>query len=244
MSIDVDAALYCAPVPDIPRRRPRTNAPGRGGDTRARIAAAALALFNARGSHAVSTRHVATRLGISPGNLYYHFGNKEEIVLHLYAGLEADIAAILEPGAAGGRSFDEVLAYLDAIFAHLWAYRFFYRESNALLRDVPGLAPRYRALASGTIARTRALFADMVERGWMEASEGDLDLLAANAWIVLTQWFAHLQVLDGRRTLRAADVHAGIRHLVALVRPLLRAPQRRRVEHLLGPPARAPRGRN
>ena len=58
-------------------------------DTRDRILDAALALFNADGSHAVSTRHIAARLEISPGNLYYHFANKEEIVLCLYERIEA-----------------------------------------------------------------------------------------------------------------------------------------------------------
>src|SRR5512137_3067511 len=66
-------------------------------DTRERILDAALVLFNADGSHAVSTRHIAARLGISPGNLYYHFGNKEEIVLCLYERIEHALDALLAP---------------------------------------------------------------------------------------------------------------------------------------------------
>ncbi|HEX5648675.1 MAG TPA: TetR/AcrR family transcriptional regulator, partial [Steroidobacteraceae bacterium] len=198
-----------------------------------RIADAALALFNAAGTHAVSTRHVAARLGISPGNLYYHFGNKEEIVLHLYERLESRLEGILAPTPGGARTFDDVLAYLDAIFAHLWEFRFFYRDLNALLREVPGLEDRYRGLAGRVTSQARAIFSGMVAQGWMDASDEQLDLLSTNAWIVLTQWFTHRQVVDRRRTIRSSDIREGIRHLVALFSPLLRAPQRRRVRRLL-----------
>jgi AcrR family transcriptional regulator len=205
-----------------------------GQDTRARIVDAALALFNAEGSHAVSTRHIAARLGISTGNLYYHFGNKEEIVLALYERIETRLGEILAPPPVGSpRTFDEVLGYLDAIFAHLWQFRFFYRDLNALLRDVPGLKERYRQFAELVLGSSRAIFDSMVEQGWMEASEDQLDLLSTNAWIVTTQWFTHRQVVERRRTIQAADIRDGIRHLAALFSPLLRPRQRRQLQRLL-----------
>jgi AcrR family transcriptional regulator len=215
----------------VPRTRtsPRADAP----DTRDRIVDAALVLFNADGSHAVSTRHIAARLGISPGNLYYHFGNKEEIVLALYERIEAELEGILTPGEGSARSFDQVLGYLDAIFTHLWEFRFFYRDLNSLLRDVPGLKERYRDLAERVLQRSRAIFRAMVEQGWMDATDEHIDLLATNSWILLTQWFTHRQVVERRRTIQSADIREGIRHLVSLYSPLLRPPQRRQMQRLL-----------
>jgi AcrR family transcriptional regulator len=213
------------------RLRPQTAAPV---DTRERILGAALALFNAEGSHAVSTRHIATRLGISPGNLYYHFRNKEEIVLCLYERIEQTLLEMLAPAQPQPvRTFDDVLGYLDAIFAHLWEFRFFYRDLNSLLRDVPGLKERYRSLAERAQAGARGIFSTMVEAGWMDASDDHLDMLATNAWIVLTQWFTHRQVVDRRRTIQSADIREGIRHLVALFSPLLQPPQRRQLQRAL-----------
>jgi AcrR family transcriptional regulator len=206
-------------------------------DTRTRIADAALALFNAEGTHAVSTRHVASKLQISPGNLYYHFGNKEEIVLALYERIEAQLLGIVVPLQGPSPSFDEVLRYLDRIFAHLWEYRFFYRDLTALLQDVPGLKERYRLLAERVQANSRLLFKSLVEEGWMDATDEQIELLAANAWIVLSQWFTYWQVVSRRKTIQSADIHEGIRHLVALFSPLLKPPQRRQVQKLLDRPA-------
>ena len=54
---------------------------------RERIVDTALQLFNERGSATVSTNHIAAAARISPGNLYYHFRNKEEIVRALFERL-------------------------------------------------------------------------------------------------------------------------------------------------------------
>lgn len=211
-------------------RRSRHPAPR---DTRDRISDAALSLFNADGSHAVSTRHVAAKLGISPGNLYYHFANKEEIVLELYGRIEAQLLGIVAPLQDPAPAFEDALAYLDRIFGHLWDFRFFYRDLTTLLQEVPGLKERYRDLSERVRANARRIFASMVEAGWMTASDEQIDLLATNAWIVLSHWFTHWQVTARRKSLRSADIHEGIRHLVALFSPLLKAPQRRQVQILL-----------
>jgi AcrR family transcriptional regulator len=207
-------------------------------DTPDRILEAALALFNAEGSHAVSTRHIAAKLEISPGNLYYHFANKEEIVLRLHERIETQLMATLAPRGDRPQTFETILQYLDDIFGHMWDFRFFYCDVNALLREVPGLKERYRDLAERVRTRSRAIFDSMVESGWMDASPEQLDLLTTNAWIVLTQWFTHRQVIERRRTIQSSDIREGIRHLVALFSPLLKPPQRRQVERLMAPAAR------
>lgn len=54
---------------------------------RERILDVALRLFNERGTAAVSTNHIAAAASVSPGNLYYHFQNKEEVIRALFERL-------------------------------------------------------------------------------------------------------------------------------------------------------------
>jgi AcrR family transcriptional regulator len=201
--------------------------------TRERILAASLELFNEQGTPAVSTRHIAAAIGISPGNLYYHFGNKEEIVLCLYEEMEHDLSTILKPPSSQLGSFDDVLAYLDRLFAHLWKYRYFYRDLNLLIDTVTGLQDRYRLLAERTRANSHAIFAAMVASGWMRATERQIEVMTTNAWILMTHWLPYRQVIERRRTIRATDIADGVVHLVALFEPFLEAPQQRQLRRLL-----------
>jgi AcrR family transcriptional regulator len=233
------ARILCAAkrheLPDTfsPGMTKRKSAPAPSTGTRERILDAALSMFNSEGVHAVTTRHVAAHLGISPGNLYYHFANKEEIVLGLYDRIEAQLLATIAPPQGPVRSFDDVIAYLDRIFGHLWEFRFFYRDLTTLLADVPGLKERYRGLAERAQSSARGIFESMVAAGWLEAAPEEIDLLATNAWILLSHWFTHWQVAARRRSIQSSDINDGIRHLVALFSPRLTAAHRRQVQRYI-----------
>jgi len=93
----------------------------------------ALNLFNEQGSHTVTTNHIAKAMGISPGNLYYHFKNKEHIIRELLARLIKGFDSIVNIQAEVNSVPEFVTEIISAASRLIFAYRFIYRELAALL---------------------------------------------------------------------------------------------------------------
>src|SRR5690554_7501702 len=64
--------------------------------TKDKILSASLTLFNELGERNVTTNHIAAHLNMSPGNLYYHFRNKQMIIHALFDQYQAIIMDILD----------------------------------------------------------------------------------------------------------------------------------------------------
>src|SRR3982751_3436190 len=96
--------------------------------TRERIVETALQLFNRFGEPHITTADIADEMNISPGNLYYHFRNKDEIIGALYAALERRIAPLLAVPPDRPPGIEDVWLLLHLLFEQMWEYRFFYRD--------------------------------------------------------------------------------------------------------------------
>lgn len=182
--------------------------------TRERILDAALELFNRSGSATVTTNHIAAHAGISPGNLYYWFRDKDEIVRELYARLVLEYETIWAAGV--GESVElsplELLEQLAGGAELARKYAFFARDLLGLLHRDPVLAAEYAAV------RTRRLGAfSSVARRWRAdgiirpIGDEDLEDLVQAVWILAEMWFAfrELDVPDP-----AADDGANILRVV------------------------------
>jgi AcrR family transcriptional regulator len=72
-------------------------------------------------------------MGISPGNLYYHFHNKDEIIESLFADFERDIEDTLAAPTRRAPNVEDIWLFLHLIFESIWKFRFLYRDINELL---------------------------------------------------------------------------------------------------------------
>ena len=187
--------------------------------TRDRVLSAALELFNERGSGAVTTNHVAARAGISPGNLYYWFGDKDEIVRELYAQFVAAYEQLWGVGESDPLDLtpDEVFSRLADGAALSGRYAFLARDLLGLLHADPVLAEEYRAVRERRIAEFTGLAQAWRARGLMrQLDDATVADLVQALWVIAETWLAFGELAGSY-----ADSEHGTRLLRVVLQPYL-----------------------
>ncbi|OQR30722.1 TetR family transcriptional regulator [Pseudomonas sp. T] len=186
-------------------------------NTRDRIAQASLELFNAQGERSVTTNHIAAHLGISPGNLYYHYRNKQVIIAQLFAEYESHVDQFLHLPEGRALTVEDKTFYLEALLAAMWHYRFLHRDLEHLLDSDPELAAGYRAFARRAMDNAKAIYRGFVDAGILQMDEPQLEALTLNAWIILTSWVRYLcTTREVANDLSEALMRRGIYQVLAL----------------------------
>ena len=108
--------------------------------TRDLILDVALVLLNERGESSVTSVDLAHEMNISPGNLYYHFKGKEQVVEELYAQYHARILLALQEITSQAKGdAKETLAALTVISDILQQFKFFSHDLRGIHERYPSL---------------------------------------------------------------------------------------------------------
>ena len=199
--------------------------------TRARILTESLRLFNELGEARVTTGMVAESLNMSPGNLYYHFRNKDQIIEELFGRFEERID--VQPGSspAGPEAIEDLWLYLHLMLESIWDYRFLYRNLDDLLARNRRLREHFNRIIERKLEAVVALCEGLVRTRAMRARPEEIRTLARNVLVVATYWL-NFRSLQGRRGPAGADLGQGAFQVMALVAPYLLGQAREHLDHL------------
>lgn len=161
--------------------------------TKDKILKASLELFNEQGERNVSTNHIAAKLGISPGNLYYHFRNKQQIVYQLFLQYESEVQGFMGVPEDRTVTFQDKVKYLEEILESMWEYRFLHRDLQHILQEDENMRLAYRGFSSRTVKDGRLILEKMAESGILNANPEQLDALILNIWMIVVSWSSFLQ---------------------------------------------------
>ncbi|MBW3141212.1 TetR/AcrR family transcriptional regulator [Ferrimonas balearica] len=200
--------------------------------TKDRIIEASCELFNEHGERAVTTNHIAAHLGISPGNLYYHFRNKEQIIRALFAQYEAYLEEAYGP-VEDQTAFGIMQRYLDGMFQGMWRFRFLYASLPEILARDPELHKRYLQAHNKVLATASDALRVLVAQGVMTIDEDYLEEFAEGIKMVVTFWISHLytQALD--KPITEQGVSQGMLQILALFHGYIAEPVRPDFERLV-----------
>lgn len=182
-----------------------------------RILNASIDLFNQSGTVAVTTNHIAKHLGISPGNLYFHFSGKEEIIRNLYERMCRETYEVWsEKDAETSRSPEQ---FVERAFEVFYKYRFFHREMYHLRRNDPALTAIWKKHLAKTQRLMFAQYAHWVRLGAMKPMRDKRELQFIADTVLITS-NAFLNFFESeQKPARNRSVRAGIEYVLKLLQP-------------------------
>ena len=192
--------------------------------TRQRILDASLAMFNAQGEPNVTTNHIADELEISPGNLYYHFRNKDDIIEQLFGGYEQrmDTALTVPSGRLPG--LEDVWLQLHLVFECIWDYRFLYRDLVDILTRNRRLRMRFARILKRADEQAHQVMRGLVQAGVMRASADEVDAASTNILVIATFWLNYAAARGDKD--ERTSIRDGIVQVMMLIAPFLRDAER------------------
>ena len=204
--------------------------------TAERIVASALGLFNRFGEPNVAATMVAADLGISPGNLYYHYPGKEDIVNHLFGQYLNDLQALL-PASQDVKDLEDAWFFMHSLFELVWRYRFLYRDLNDLLSKYRQLEQQVKQVLANKHAAFLTLLKCMTDQGLLTQNATERDSSATQMLVMLTWWLSYEYVRDPRHALEDANAQGGVsrgaQQVLGLLLPYLQAQPKAQLTALL-----------
>lgn len=202
--------------------------------TRERILQTSLQLFNEHGEPHITTNHIADEMDISPGNLYYHFRNKDEIIYFLFLRFEQQISEALQVPQSRELNMEDMWLYLHLIFESIWQYRFLYRDLENILSRSRKLRLRFKRVLDRKIKTAIAICEGLVKTGVMRADSEEIQALANNITVVATYWVNFFNIRHDHSGSNHSDNNLGhgVYQVMALVLPFLRDDMRQLLHKL------------
>lgn len=198
------------------------------GATRQRLIQASIELFNRYGVPNVSLTQIAAAVGISQGNLTYHFKRRDDLVYATFEVLEQRMSAVLfreitvaPPDLQNAEDAADVLLRIVRTF---WEFRFLFNSLTFLLAEDTRLREAYFAFqerAQAGIAETNHI---VMRSGVLLPMQkhNTLRLLADNVWTQWLGWLRMQQIHNPEAVLPDGDaLYDCVLHHWSLMRPYL-----------------------
>lgn len=158
--------------------------------TKEKILAKALQQFNEEGTEIITTRHIAKALGISQGNLHYHYPTKDMVILMLFQQFLNAYEALLQQEISALKSKAAFQQQLQNKLTVMHTYRFLLKDNALIWRRLPNIKVALLALFEREkdqfVAASKQGLADGLFRKTID--ENTLENMANTYLFQLTAW--------------------------------------------------------
>ena len=156
----------------------------------------AVQLFNQHGVQSITSRQIATEMGISYGNVDYHYKNKEEVLLAIYKQMRNEMSSTY----LSRKEYSTSLEYFHRLLIRLEAFQLKYRFFNLDVLEISRSFPKISKHITKTLElrkeQMNELFKDFIAEGYLEGDGGfDHNRLQHTIRIIITFWLSQQEVL-------------------------------------------------
>jgi len=192
--------------------------------TRDKIIQASIELFNEQGERNVTTNHIAAHLAISPGNLYYHFRNKEDIILSIYEEYARSLLLeTLSKVPEEDKPLDALVVYMDSVFQTTMKFRFFYSNLPVLLDKNPSLREKYVEVQQSISERVSQLLISLRAADIIDFPDDSLADIVSILRLINTFWVSFYQTQTIVNEVNDSVFYQGVLKILVILRPYTKA---------------------
>lgn len=166
-------------------------------NTKQRILDTAIALFNKTGIQNITSRHIATEMGISYGNLDYHYKNKEALLLAIYKQMRDEMSDSYTSADPTTGSFEQI----HRLLLHLESFQYKFRFFNLDVLEISRSYPKINRLLKNTFRIRKQQMADMLNQAiadgfFIKSTEEHIGQLLLSIRIIITFWLSQEELLS------------------------------------------------
>jgi AcrR family transcriptional regulator len=187
--------------------------------TKDRIIQASIELFNSQGERNVTTNHIASHLNISPGNFYYHFRNKEEIIRNIFAKYADHMQVSFEPVKPSQDAVKILTNYLDAVFSALYHFNFLYDNLPVIMARDPELRSQYLQIHNKMMEKIHHLIVSLQVANVINMDRDDIDDFANIIKQQVTFWISYVKTSEEEAEVTDQMIYNGLLKVLLLFKP-------------------------
>jgi AcrR family transcriptional regulator len=189
--------------------------------TRDRIIQASIELFNEHGERQITTNHIAAHLGISPGNLYYHFRNKNDIIQNIFSEYKEHLEKCFVPQEHSHDAISMLRHSLDGIFELMWRFNFFYANLPDILSRDEKLQVAYREVQVDQFNRMITSVTDLKNNGVLNIEDEDIPDFVTGLKVTVIFWVSYIKTQNPNIKIEKSMVYQGVMTVLAMLKPYL-----------------------
>ncbi|GGI81154.1 TetR/AcrR family transcriptional regulator [Shewanella gelidii] len=181
-----------------------------------KIINASLQLFNEHGERSTTTNHIAAHLGMSPGNLYYHFKNKDDIIRSIFSLYESYLDAGFQPYQTKTVNVELLVGYFDTMFEILWRFRFMYTNLTDILSRDTELLQRYLTIQQNALQRSSRILLKLKHDGMLRIDDDKVHPLADTMRMIACFWIGYKQTHSANIEITKSSLYEGLLRVIMI----------------------------